>query len=115
MQIAFLIPQVNVNGSFFNPQKFILREVLVPWKLVSGNHVFGSHDKALRTIVFWADFQHEVPMVRLSPYPPLTLISLQQEGLWSSLEAWLRNWAVLIEFEGHKPQRASQRLSQNLS
>jgi hypothetical protein len=85
VQIAFLVPQVNVNSSFFNPQKFILREVLVPRKFVSGNHVFGSHDEVLRTIVFWADLQHEVAMVRLSPYPPLTLISLQQEGPWSSL------------------------------
>ena len=74
-----------MNGSFFNPKKFILREVLMSRKFVSGNHVFGPHDKALRTVVFWADFQHEVPMVRLSPYPPLTLISLQQEGFWTSL------------------------------
>jgi hypothetical protein len=76
---------VNVNGSFFDPQKFILREVLVPWKFVSGNHFFGSHDKMLRAVVFWADLQHEVPMVRLPPYPPLTLIPLQQEELGSIL------------------------------
>jgi hypothetical protein len=81
MQIAFPIPQANVNASFFDPQNFILPEVLVPWKFVSGSHVFGSEDKVLRTIVFRADLQHEVPMVRLSPGSPLTLVLFQKERL----------------------------------
>jgi hypothetical protein len=67
VQIAFLIAQVDVDGSFFDQQDFILPEVPMPWKFVSGRDVFGSQDKVPGTIVFWAYLQHEVPMVRLSP------------------------------------------------
>jgi len=81
---------VNVNGSFFNPKKFILREVLMSRKFVSGNHVFGPHDKALRTVVFWADFQHEVPMVRLSPYP-------RSPSFFSSRRGFGAAWDVVTE------------------
>src|SRR5580692_5107559 len=85
VQIAFLVSQMNVNGSFFDIHNFILPEVLVRWKFVSGSHVLGSHNKVLRTIVFWADFQNEVPGRRLSPKAPLTLIFLKEEGFCSSL------------------------------
>ena len=85
VQIAFLISQMNVNRSFFDVQNFILPEVLVRWEFVSRSHVLGSHNKALRTIVFWADFQDKVPGGRLSPNPPLTIIFLQEEGFCSSL------------------------------
>jgi hypothetical protein len=76
VQIAFLVSEMNVNGSFFDIHNFILPEVLVRWKFVPWNNVLGSHNKVLRTIVLWADLQHEVPRRRLSPYPPLTLIFL---------------------------------------
>ena len=76
---------MNVNSSFFDIHKFLLPEVLVRWKFVSGSHVLRSHDKLLRTIVLEADLQDEVARGRLSPNPPLTLIFLQQEGFWSSL------------------------------
>jgi hypothetical protein len=84
VQIAFLISQVNVNASFFDPQDFILFEVLVPGKFVSRSHVLCAEDEALRTIVFRADLQHEVPMVRFSPQASLTLVSLEQQGLCGS-------------------------------
>jgi hypothetical protein len=76
---------MNVNGSLFDIQNFILAEVFVHGKFVSGNDVLGSHDKVLRTVVFWADLQHEVPRRRLSPNPSLTLIFLEQEWFWSNL------------------------------
>jgi hypothetical protein len=79
VQIAFLVSQMNVNGSFFDIQNFILSEVLVRWKFISGSHVLGSHNKVLRTIVFGADLQNEVPRRRLPPNPPLTLIFLKQK------------------------------------
>jgi hypothetical protein len=85
VQIAFLIPQVNVNGSSYDIENFILPEVLVRWKFVPWSDVLGTHNKVLRTTVFWADLQDEVPGRRLSPNPPLTLICLQQEWLWSGL------------------------------
>src|SRR5580704_18954505 len=84
--IAFLFSQMNVNGSFFDKHKFILLEVLVRWKFVSGSHVLRSHDKLLRTIVFGADLQDEVAWGRLPPNPPLTLIFLQQERFCRGLE-----------------------------
>jgi hypothetical protein len=85
MQIAFLAPKMNVNGSSFDIQNFILPEVLVHWKFVPWSHLLGSHNKVLRTIVFWADLQHESARGRFSPYPLLTLILLQEQRLWSSL------------------------------
>jgi hypothetical protein len=85
VQIAFLVSQMNVNGSFFDIQNFILPEVLVRWKFVSGSHVFGAQNEVLRAVVLRADLQHKFSRRRLSPYPLLTLIFLQQEGFWSSL------------------------------
>src|SRR5580704_5007575 len=109
---------MNVNGSFFDIHKFILLEVLVRWKFVSGSHVLRSHDKLLRTIVFGADLQDEVAWGRLPPNPPLTLIFLQQERFcWEVLLGpgmWLRSLIVLTEFERGQPQRASQPWLQTL-
>jgi hypothetical protein len=85
VQIAFLVSQMNMNGSFFDIQNFILPEMLVRWKFVSGSDVLSSHNEVLRTVVFRADLQHEIPRRRFSPYPPLTLFFLQQEWFWSSL------------------------------
>jgi hypothetical protein len=72
---------MNVNNSFCKIENFILPEVLVRWKFVPWSDVLGTHNKMLRTIVFSADLQDEVPGRRLSPNPPLTLIFLEKE--WS--------------------------------
>ena len=106
MQIAFLISHMSVNCSFYDVENLILLKVPVCWKFVSRSHVLGSHNKVLRTIVFWADLQYEVARRRLSPNPPLTLIFLQQERL-ERPELWLRNWIVLIEFETGQAQTGS--------
>jgi hypothetical protein len=56
VQIAFLVPQMNVNGSSYNIENFILPEVLVRWEFVPWSDVLGTHNKMLRTIVLGADF-----------------------------------------------------------
>jgi len=61
---------MNVNGSFFDIDDFILPEVFVRWEFVPWSNVLGSHNKVLRTIVYWADLEYEVPWRTLSPYPP---------------------------------------------
>src|SRR5215831_16746411 len=65
-------------------------------KFVSGNHVFSPHGQALAISSAHPHF---------SPAGG----ALDQPG------TWLRNWIVLIEFERHKPQPASQPSSQKLS
>src|SRR5580658_1496850 len=59
MQIAFLVPQMNVNGSFLDQQNFILPLVLVRRYRVSWNHLSGKQHEMLRPIVFRADLEDE--------------------------------------------------------
>src|SRR5215472_9418287 len=76
---------MNMSGSFFDQQNFVLPQVFVQWYFVFGNHVFGAENQVLRAVVLRADLQDKFSGRRLSPYPPLTFIFLQQKGLCSSL------------------------------
>ncbi len=82
---------MNVNGSLYDVQNFILPEVPVRWKFVAWSQVLGSHNKVLRAIVFRADLQNEIPGRRLAPNPPLTFIFLEQQWFWSDLG---RGWGT---------------------
>jgi hypothetical protein len=92
VQIAFLVSKVNVNDSFFDIYNFILPEVLVCWKFVSGSHVLGSHNEVLRTVVSWADLQHEVSRRRFSSNASLTLSFSSRSGLATA-------WDVVTELD----------------
>src|SRR5579864_5780778 len=85
MQIALLVAHMSVNGSFHDIQNFILSEVLVHWKFISGSHVLRYHNEMLRAIIFGADFEYELPRRRLSPHPALTLVFLQQQWFWTGV------------------------------
>src|SRR5215471_9184009 len=85
VQIAFLVSHMNMSGSFFDQQNFILPQVFVQWYFVFGNHVFGAENQVLRAVVLRAHLQDKFSGRRLSPYPPLTFIFLQQKGFGSSL------------------------------
>ena len=50
VQIALLVSEMNVNGSFFNIENFIRPEVFVRWEFVPWCNVLSRHDKVLRTI-----------------------------------------------------------------
>jgi hypothetical protein len=82
---------MSVNRSFQDIQNFILAEVLVHGKFVSGMHVLGAHDKVLGTVVFWTDLQDEVAGRRLTPNPALTLIFFEEERFCSGLG---RGWGA---------------------
>src|SRR5215471_11627770 len=98
VQIAFLVSHMNMSGSFFDQQNFILPQVFVQWYFVFGNHVFGAENQVLRAVVLRAH-------LHFSP----------AEGVWEQPGNWLRNWIVRVEFERRKPQRESHPLSQTLS
>ena len=85
VQIAFLVPQMNVSCSFFDEQNLILSQMFVGWYFVSWMHVFGHQNEVLRAVVLRADLQYKFARRKVSPYAALTFIFFQQEGSGSIL------------------------------
>lgn len=84
VKIAFLVSQMNVHGSSYDIQNFILSKVFVCRKFVPWIDILGSHNKVLRAVVLGADLQDEVTRRRLTPNPALALVLLEQERSWRS-------------------------------
>src|SRR5580700_330759 len=88
MQIAFLVSETSVNGSFLDQQNFILPQVFVRWNSISWSQLSGEHHEMLRTVVFRTDLDDEPSRVRFAglraKQPLLAFIFLQQQNFGGS-------------------------------
>lgn len=90
MQIALLISNMNVDGSFLDKHDLILLKMLVRWDGVARSHAFSGNDHhMLRTVGFGRDFEDEsanVALARLRPSETrFAFVFFQQQRLCSSL------------------------------
>lgn len=85
MQIALLIPHMNVNGSLFDKHNFILTEMFVRRYRISWGHVIGQQHEMPRSVVLRGGLDAKTSQVTLAclgpPRPLLALIFLEHERL----------------------------------
>src|SRR5208282_1839790 len=85
MQIALLISNMSVDGSFLDKHDLVLLKMLVGWYGCAGGHLRRREHQMLRAIGFGSDLEDEsagVSLSRLGAEQSLfSLVFLQQERL----------------------------------
>src|SRR5208282_781887 len=96
MQIALLISNLSVDGSFLDKHDLILLKMLVGWYGIAGSYLSRREHQMLRAIGFGSDLEDESAGVNLSRLGPpearLAFIFFQQQ--------WGRASLRLLRFRG---------------